>query len=373
MNTGRSHITDWQQVAAEAKAEIDKQISESEQVKVNEKIKYLSVNDILNFKKSDKFLIKDVIYPNTVNSIISPPSGFKSIISMYMAICISQGKPFFGYDTQKGTVLMIDNENNHMIIKSRYESLINGMGINKDDLDIHYLLREGKMDDEAFTQNVVKYITEHNVKLVVIDTLLRSHNLEENSSKDMNHLYDQFCKLLINDASVLFLHHTTKVGKYRGSSDILGQVDSQFEIIRPSDKGTVFRLINNKNRMGEISTIEGNVFYNKKTNITSIEGESVSDGTDDEEQDDKTSWRAAEQFVAEYAITHRKFKRSELFDEWAARDANCETKVSKSTLKRCLAWMAKKKILDNKTAHGTYIINEEEQSKLDKWSGDETL
>ena len=349
------------QGALEAKKKIDEFIGIEDRKSIN----YMSVNDILNFKKSDKFLIEDVIYPNTINAIISPPSGFKSMISMHMAICISQGTPFFGYKTQKGPVLIIDNENNYSFIKSRYEAVIDGMELDKSKLDIHYLVREGKMDDDDFVSSVMKFVKEHNIKLIVIDTLLRSHNLEENSSKDMNHLYDQFCKLLINESSVMFLHHTTKQGRYRGSSDILGQVDSMFELERPIVKGDKFKLINTKNRMGEIDPIEGEITYDKEINSTTIEGMTVSSEDQKEENDNK--WMEGQAFISAFAIDNPRFKTKELFDHLEAANANDELDVSKPYLKKILKWMVKQHILDN-SVRGKYSVIESKQSRIDAWA-----
>lgn len=341
-------------------------LKQNEEALNESKIKYLSVLDILNFQKSEKFLIKDMIYPNTVNCITSPPSGFKSIISMYMAICVSQGKPFFGYETQKGPVLIIDNENNHSIIKSRYEALIKGLKLNKEEIDIRYLLREGKMDDNTFVANVMNYVKENNIKLVIIDTLLRSHSLEENSSKDMNFLYDQFCRLLINDAAVFFLHHTSKDGRYRGSSDILGQVDSMFELEREKDGSSKFRLTNTKNRMGEVAPISGDVFYDKENNVTTIEGITIDPEIDSKPEKEK--WLLGQAFIANYAINNPDFKASELYNHLEAASANCEIDISKPYLKKILNWMTKQKILDNTKIRGSYAVNPHEQSKLSKWA-----
>jgi hypothetical protein len=320
-----------------------------------------TIKDILAFTKRTDFLVKDVFYPETVNCMVSEFSGFKSILSMHLAFCVAQGKPFFGYETSKSPVLIIDNENNMMEVRSRSEALIAGAEY-KDDIDVHYLMREGKMDNPEFVEYVKGYILDNKIKLVIIDTLLRSHNLEENSSKDMNQLYDAFCSLLINGCSVLFLHHTNKKGTFRGTGDILGQVDCGFSVVRPDKTGPKFILINDKNRMGEIDPIEGTVEYDKKTNVTTIEGFTVQKALVQEEE--KSKFKDALIWVENYAEANKQFKRKTLYIDLDAYNAqNEKNQINQRTVKNVLAWMVRKGKLYNGPKQGVYILNDM-QSKI---------
>jgi hypothetical protein len=325
-----------------------------------------SVDDIMNFKKSDQYLIEGVMYPNTVNCITSEFSSFKSIIALNIAICVSGGLDLFDmFKTTKGAVLIIDNENNMQEIKSRIDSLEKGMNYVRTNMDIHFIMREGKLDQPEFLQFVRNYVKEHNIKLIILDTLLRMHNLEENSSSQMNTIYDAFCSLLINDASVLFLHHTNKQGKFRGTGDILGMVDSSFIIERPEKQGPRFIMENDKNRMGEIGKLFGNVNYNKATNTTSIDAElKTSDEIIKESKQDRTF---RQNFIASFAVKNDKFIKQDLIkymNKW--NDINKDNQLKRTSIQNTLNWFIEKNMII--TDGKNHSINSENVEQFEAWA-----
>jgi len=334
------------------------------------KYKPMTVQDILKFTKSKDFVIDEVFYPNTVNCLVSEFSSFKSILAIYTAICISNGTEWFGYKTTKGNVLIIDNENSIQQMQSRYNSLIAGMGFKAEDMNIFYLIREGKLTDDNYLEYVVDFIKTHNIKFIIIDTMIRSQNgLKENDASDMSLLYDRFCKLIINDSAVLFLHHMNKQGKFRGSTDILGMCDSEFEINRPVKQGPKFVLTNEKNRMGEIDPIEGTVDYDKKTNVTTIEGVSVPRETSQKEEASK--FEEARQYIMNYAEAHKTFKGMDLSIDVEAYNADHqENQISKHAVKRAMSWLiSKKKIASGMPKRGSYTLLEDgANSTLDEFN-----
>lgn len=337
---------------------------------VKERYKYKSLDEIMTEEESKAFLVKEMIYPNTVNSFISASNGYKSLLAMYLALCVARGEKFFTYETTKSPVLVIDNENNKMFDRHRFECIKNGMGIKMENLPIYYSFREGKLSDPAFVESVKEKIKQHGIKLVIVDTLLRSHNKEENSNKDMNILYDAFCSLQIDGCSVLFLHHTGKDLKSRGASDILGQVDSEYMIGRKNPKGTDFSIKNNKNRMGNLPKIVGDITYDKEKKITTFSGAPLSE---DEEEKDSNEFGNTQEICRHYILRfmgkNEILESSLLYQQYAIDIINEKITFSKSSLEKCLGFMTKNKYLV-KIKNKQYVKNTGDkkiQSTLDKW------
>ncbi|MCA9495324.1 MAG: AAA family ATPase [Nanoarchaeota archaeon] len=221
--------------------------------------------DFKNLKEDDSFLIKDVIYPKTTTMIYSPPGEFKSIICIHMAVCVAAGKPWMNFETEQSPVLFCDKENNDQINKERVLGIIKGENESLE-IPLRFLRREGDLLDPNFVEKFRKKIIEYNIKLVFLDTIHRFANYDENSSNDINKFYVDVLQPLIEETgiSIIFLHHTTKDGKYRGSGDFLGMVDTSYSVKRNKSrqkKDTKFQIINEKSRSGEIDVINGEIDF----------------------------------------------------------------------------------------------------------------
>jgi len=217
--------------------------------------------------KNNDFIVDGFLYPETVVMLYSPPAHFKSLISLYLAMCISNGLPFNKYQTKKSSVLYFDGENSDQIMKTRLAQIQKGMDGQIDLESPLYFAKSGVLFDSKknigheFVKELNNFCEEKGVKVIVFDTLHRFAFYDENSSDDVNMLYTMVFKPLQEKGiTVLFLHHSTKAGDYRGSGDFLGMVDCCYNVVRK--KGTdTFCLANQKSRNGEIDNIYGNITF----------------------------------------------------------------------------------------------------------------
>ena len=106
------------------------------------------------------------------------------------------------------------------------------------------------LDDPRLGQ----FAREHRL-LIIFDSLLRFHEAEENSAKEMAQVMAKLRKLVTAGASVIVLHHSPKSeprkNSYRGSSEIHAGVDRVYQSFRykKSDRPTL-TLDCFKNRTG---------------------------------------------------------------------------------------------------------------------------
>ncbi len=233
-----------------------------------QKLEFKDYNYFKKLKKDKSFLIDGFLYPNSVNMIYSPPAQFKSLIALNMGLALSNKKDWLGLEINKRIpVLYLDGENNEQIIKDRLEKNHKGMNLKRNKFP-YYTLKGGLLMDSkkninlSFLTAIEEFIKEKKIKVVIFDTLHRFCFYDENKSDDINLLYTQVFRPLVDNlkVSIIFLHHSTKGGSYRGSGDFLGMVDTSYRVQR-NGKSNSFSLINEKCRSGEIGNISGNILF----------------------------------------------------------------------------------------------------------------
>lgn len=223
--------------------------------------------DFKNLKKERNYIIDGFLYPGSVTMVYSPPAQFKSLIACGMGLAISNGKNFLGMKTKKCPVLYGDGENAKLTIKDRLQKLHRGLNLKRNKFP-YYTLTDGLLMDEkknihlGFSLFIEQQIEQKGIKVLIFDTMHRFAYYDENSSDDINRLYTKFFKPLAEkyNVAIVFLHHSTKTGGYRGSGDFLGMVDVSYQIKR-KPKTNQFTILNEKSRNGEITDIEGEITF----------------------------------------------------------------------------------------------------------------
>ncbi len=304
-------------------------------------------------KKDKRFIVENMIYPRTINAIWSPPAHFKSMLALHMALQITNKKPFLGLKTKRFPVLILDNENNDQIIRDRLIQLRVGSNIRRKKFPLWYITNSGALiDSEAGFDKLKEIITENQIKLLIFDTLHRFSDYDENSANDINRIYrDVFKPITDLDCSILYLHHTGKDGKYRGSIDLLGCVDSAYSIKRRGNE-TIFDIICEKSRWGESEKLYAEIDFSEKyikIMERDIEGE----------RDSTTNKLVNVRIMIEtmFVLHSTKLMRNEIIDNFKMMEGNKEILKSEwsiSTVKRALIWMVRHDKLSNETK-GEYM------------------
>lgn len=178
-----------------------------------------------------EWLIENMWVDKSRGLIAGNPGVGKTWLALDMLISVASGQLCLGrYPVQQGAVLLMEEEASELNLSRRLHSMARARGLSAEALaNIHLAIRSfAKMP--AHVAEIGRYILEHNIKLVVFDSLRRFHSADENSSSDMQPILDAFGRLNMCGTSVVLIHHLAKAGadhhskplfeRLRGSSDL---------------------------------------------------------------------------------------------------------------------------------------------------------
>ena len=224
-------------------AEHDKRKTIKTATKGNQSLKVWSVDEILSYEfGEDEWLAKDLIPLPGIAALSGMPGDYKTWLTIHMALSVARGTPVFGqFETKQGGVLMIDEENHLKYIQKRLTLL----GAKADDPTYYLSMTGFKADKEAKLQQILKIVKEKGIKLVIVDSLIRIHDKDENDASQMAKVFTGLQEITNEGASILFTHHHRKQTDFRpnnpaqslrGSSDISAALDSHISVERKKDE-----------------------------------------------------------------------------------------------------------------------------------------
>ena len=234
----------------------------------------VDVNDFLSQDIEQKYIIKDFIPENALTMIHGESGSGKTFITLDMCLSIASGmKEWNGKKINQGPVVYLAGEG-HAGLRKRIAGWIQE---NKPENNIDMTIAQSGIDIDT-TEGTYKAIEsirklKKKPKLIVIDTLHRFMQGDENSAKDSGAMIKACTKIQDEfQCSVLIVHHTGISSeareRARGSSAWRGALDSEISIVDGIIK-------QKKNKDGEKQTdLEFHL-----TKIT-IEGKKDSDGND---------------------------------------------------------------------------------------------
>lgn len=202
---------------------------------------FLSLEDVESLPPP-KWLVPGVLTEGSLAAIYGAPESGKSFLAVDMSMAIAGGIDWHGRQVERGGVLYIAAEGAPGLGKRfrawKMDRCVQGrrfdLHLMRDDLN---LAAEKDGGARAFAQAVADELGP--LRLIVIDTLNQTAaGADENSAKDMGR-YIASMKLLrkATGATVVVVHHSGKdLGKgMRGSSALLGAMDTTVEVERASD------------------------------------------------------------------------------------------------------------------------------------------
>ena len=174
--------------------------------------------------------------------MISAASGVgKSWLSLDLALAVDLGDPWLGHFLcRKGEVLVVDEENGDVLLKERLIKLLNGRGLQHTDCNIKFITMSGfNLSNRSHTVEMSRLLDHERPHLVIFDTLVRIHNGDESSAKDMAPISRLFKEWSVKyECAFCINHHDRKPGAgghsaqfaFRGSSEIQAFVDSHLDL-----------------------------------------------------------------------------------------------------------------------------------------------
>jgi hypothetical protein len=185
--------------------------------------------------------------------IAGKPGHGKSLFTLSVIKDIGIGSDFAQrFQTEEHASLLIDLETPPGELQKRFKLL----NITDENPISIISTRNFVVTDGQHINEVLNWLLENNHKVVVIDCLIRSNELDENSSKDMRLVKKALDPLLDAGIAVIVLHHQGKYGSeqkehatMRGSSDLEGMADS---VLLVNMKGRTVTITQTKNRNAPI-------------------------------------------------------------------------------------------------------------------------
>ncbi len=164
----------------------------------------------------------------TVGALVSPGATGKTMLALQAAVTVSGGPDMLDFASMDaawrrtaGRVVFLTGEDPADVLNGRFHAI--GQRLNTaekqalfDNLSVAPLVGHGA---DVMTFEWRRWIADVtlNARLVVIDTLRRFHQLDENDGGHMARLLaymERLCRE--NSTTVLFLHHTSKAGALNG-------------------------------------------------------------------------------------------------------------------------------------------------------------
>lgn len=219
------------------------------------------------------WLVKNMVESGTITGMFGAPASGKSFLALDLALCIASGKPFYGNNTNKGSVVYFAGEGLNGL-KRRLKAWMQSNKEFSQEVDANFYLAERACllpDEQLDIAEQLKTIPD--LRLIVLDTLQRTMIGDENSTKDMSEYIRalDYLKQCLPNVTVLLIHHTGHgdATRARGSSVLKASLDT--EVIVTKDASNVIELKCTKTKDAE----EFKPFYFKLTtqSLTGEKGE----------------------------------------------------------------------------------------------------
>ncbi|MDX9893367.1 MAG: AAA family ATPase [Patescibacteria group bacterium] len=213
----------------------------------------ITLAELMNKKFPDLEWAVEGLVPLDAVTIVSGYAGScKTWILHNMAIAIASGQNFLGkFETSLMPVMVIDEENPERVIQRRM-----GLMANDFNLPIHFKSLKGFNIQKDGISNLMAECRKWGVKVIIIDSLIRTHQANENDAVEMSQVLKSYRMLSANGFTVIICHHNRKKGSdqsasnqdMRGSSDLLGAIDSHLMVNREEK---IVTITQSKNRFEE--------------------------------------------------------------------------------------------------------------------------
>jgi len=206
-----------------------------------------------------QWLVENLITKGGMHFITAPPGGGKSWIAVDLVRACNEGSLWMGcLPVTKCNILYINEEMGIGRFFQRFFKLSPGACEN-----VHIMQKQMvKLDNSEHLADIVQYVKDHDISIVILDTFVRVHGYDENSNTDMAKLYDRMKGINESGAAIIALHHHKKgihAGPVaheamRGAGEIAAQADL---VATVENKDGIYTMKTTKQRhIGEEDFVE---------------------------------------------------------------------------------------------------------------------
>lgn len=203
-------------------------------------LRLLSTLELLNLP-APTWLVDKVIPAGGAIALWGMPGAAKSFIAIDVAMCVATGREWNGHAVESGFVVYVSAEGGAGIGK-RARAWLQANGLSAREANIAWLVESlhvglGSDQLEAFCDRLETEVR-RDPTLIIIDTLARCFEGDENLQEDMNHFVagvDLLRKRF--SCTVLVVHHSRLDGtRERGSSSFQGAMDMMMSAEKDSER-----------------------------------------------------------------------------------------------------------------------------------------
>lgn len=181
------------------------------------------------------WLIEQMIPEGALASLYGPPESTKSFMAIDLAMCVATGTPWHGHAVQQGFVLYVAAEGGPSISK-RVRAWLQTHDMPVKRAHIGWLIEPIAIHSTSADLDTLMNRIDHEIDrapvLVIIDTLARCFDGDENQQEDMGEFIAGMGRLRKEyGAAILAVHHTNLSGeRERGSTALRGGTDTMLAV-----------------------------------------------------------------------------------------------------------------------------------------------
>ena len=209
---------------------------------------------------SPKWLVQDILPAGGLVGLYGPPGEGKSFLAIDLALCVASGHQWHGHTVEQGFALYVSAEGGTGIGK-RVQAWLSSNGATANDVNIAWLTESIPVSSTSEDMNVLfgrlNDEVEQTPALVVIDTLARCFDGDENLQADMGRFIAGVDRLRREfTATVIVVHHTRlDAERERGSTAFRGAADTMLSIARKGKQGPIELVCNKQKDAEEFGTM----------------------------------------------------------------------------------------------------------------------
>ena len=185
-----------------------------------------------------QWLVDGLCLKAYITGLVAPGGTGKSSLALALGISVASNTDILQLGArQQANVLVINNEDSYDELRRRIAGITTQFGINpislKDRLfyesgyEKKYMLSEmsdSGQKETAFASDLIKYMLEKEIGLLIVDPFVSTHNAPENDNTAMDQVMSIYRKIAAKTgAAITLIHHTRKQdtkGSSAGNADI---------------------------------------------------------------------------------------------------------------------------------------------------------
>lgn len=191
-----------------------------------------------------EWLIDGILPEGGFCGIYGPPWTGKSFLAMDMALSVGAGGFWHGHPVQRGFVLYVAAEGGPGIGK-RARAWLAHRGVQPSDVEVAWLTEPISVYRDSADMDMLMGRIEDEIRriprFIVIDTLARCFEGEENETGDMSRFVSGIDRMRHEyGATLLVVHHTRLDGeRERGNTAFRGGTDTMMAVSRAGKRGVI--------------------------------------------------------------------------------------------------------------------------------------